>query len=133
MSRQRKAPQPQGRAELQVHGYWGHSTQLTSSPSFPQGPTGVQGTPSPAPQKVLDSVQPLQPPGQNAGCSPHLLSPGRTRGLEGSGDTEARRRVRTGLVAGLPVDWKALKSCVPRRCWAASCMAATSKQLERAR
>lgn len=41
--------------------------------------------------------------------------------------------MRTELVDGLPADWKALKSCVPRRCWAASCMAATSKRLQGAR
>ena len=51
----------------------------------------------------------------------------------GSGDTEARRKVRTGLATGLPADWKALKSCVPRRCWAASCMAAPFKQLQGAK
>lgn len=62
---------------------------------------------------------------------PHLLSWGRTKGLAGPGDTEARRSVRTELGDGLPADWKALKSCVPRRWWAASCMAATSKQLQR--
>lgn len=55
------------------------------------------------------------------------------KGLPGSGATEARRSVRTELMAGLPADWKALKSCVPRRCWAASCMASTSKQLQGAR
>lgn len=38
--------------------------------------------------------------------------------------------MRTVFVAGLPADWKALKSCVPRRCWAASCMAATSRHLQ---
>lgn len=64
---------------------------------------------------------------------PHLLSWGRMKGLAGSGDTEARRSVRTELVDGLPADWKALKSCVPTRCWAASRMAATSKQLQGAR
>lgn len=47
--------------------------------------------------------------------SPHLFSWGRTKGLSGPGDTEARRSVRTELGDGLPADWKALKSCVPRR------------------
>lgn len=71
---------------------------------------------------------------QSAGYSSHLLSSGRDKGAgRGQGTQRPGAKCAPGWRLELPADWKALKSCVPRRCWAASCMAATSKQLQGAK